>query len=110
MKKKEARSLLCCTENIVFLSTTFLGCQVLLPLQALCFINLLQFCWNRNQLPEDILRVNGPKFPVTEQFSRPQCRVAAPSQDEAVAVCEEMQQLQSWVNPGRRHCRSCTSL
>lgn len=65
MKKKEARSLLCCTENIVFLSTTFLGCQVLLPLQALCFINLLQFCWNRNQLPEDILRINGPKFPVT---------------------------------------------
>lgn len=62
------------------------GKAVLLPLQPSCFINSLQLCWNRNQLPEDNLRVNGPKIPgrsplpAAEQLLGPQCRVAALTQ------------------------------
>lgn len=120
MRGKKEAGACCAAQRILFFFAPFSSDAAegyLLPLQSLCFINSLQFCWNRNQLPEDILRVNGPKFPsrnllpITEQLLRPRCRAAALTQDEAVVGCERrQQQLHGRVSTGRRHCRSCISL
>lgn len=84
MRGKKEAGACCAAQRILFFFAPFSSDAAegyLLPLQSLCFINSLQFCWNRNQLPEDILRVNGPKFPgrnllpITEQLLRPRCRV-----------------------------------